>query len=592
MGTSKGHLNSLDPKVLQLINTLTNKPLLIEKLILSQSQGVLLKLSSETRSLDLQLPIKMAILFKNISPNNAKLSLSVNNQQVQLQLSQTISSKTNIPLTKTVIFQTSKFLSEQILQLGQPKSQPSISPKSVNTDADFSTTRQSQIEGLPIKRQQSALSNIDTVTGKNSGSKINQHRIADSQIAASRTSASQRTSIATPNLLSSSKTSRTTPTNQITEDPITVTNAAKLILKNHFSKQLPIAKHLSNINKIANILSETTSSNPLQIKLQKQIKYLMSMIQKPVKHSAIEIKQRVENSGHLLEKNLAKQVEASTNQSTKYDLQIKSATEYPKAERLIKQKKTEKSKADKPTSIPKPIAKTLTPTNPTNDLKLQLMKIRSTLETIINPIKQPQSNQSQPPIATPTNASAEIKSIASQQQSINTAGKITTQTKAQILEQQILVKQAIELSTEVKNIISQIESNQLLSLKNDAPNLHQILIDLPLKNNTEIDSFEILFEHSETNQTGKKVKRWKVVVRFDLEPLGPMFAQVELENERVSTHFFAQSQQTAQLINQYLPLLKKSLFTAGVDIDKLEGSQGKIPERLLNDSEQLIDSHV
>ncbi len=69
VGASKGLLNSLDPKVLQLINAFANKPLLNEKLLLSQSQGVLLKLAFETKQLDLQLPIKTAPLFKNITQN-------------------------------------------------------------------------------------------------------------------------------------------------------------------------------------------------------------------------------------------------------------------------------------------------------------------------------------------------------------------------------------------------------------------------------------------------------------------------------------------------------------------------------------------
>lgn len=38
LGASKELLNSLDPKVLQLINSLANKPLLIEKLAGSQGK--------------------------------------------------------------------------------------------------------------------------------------------------------------------------------------------------------------------------------------------------------------------------------------------------------------------------------------------------------------------------------------------------------------------------------------------------------------------------------------------------------------------------------------------------------------------------
>lgn len=564
VGASKGQLNTLDPKVLQLINAFANRPLLIEKLVLSQTQGVLLKVASDTKQLDIQLPIKTAPLFENISQNGVKLSLSVNNQQqvrVQLQLPPMISGKINNSLTQPIIFQTSKLLSEQALLLDNPKPYLSVPQKLVSS-------KQSS--------QQSPLSNADTLNNK----------IADSKTI----------KLQMPTTRPSSEISRNASTGQIRGANLTVADAAKLILKSHFSKQLPIANHLSNISKITNTLFEQAPSSPLETKLQKQIEQLMQLIQKPSKYNAGDIKQRLENSGNFLEKNLSKQIrqiETSTNQVVKPDNQNKIAAEYPKAAFFIKQKDSENSKLDKLTSLPKQTEKTLPPIGQANDIKLQLMKIRSTLEAIVNPARQAQSNQPQPPVITPSNTPPDIKPMANQQQATNTSGRTANQSSSQLFnQQQIFVKQSTELLVEVRNIVSQIESNQLLSLKNDVPNLHQFLVDLPFKNNSDIDSFEMLFETSDTDKEGQKIKRWKVVVRFDLEPLGPMFAQIELENERISTQFFAQSEQTSQLINQYLPLLKKSLFTAGVNIDKLEGSQGKIPERLLSDNQQLIDAHA
>jgi len=156
----------------------------------------------------------------------------------------------------------------------------------------------------------------------------------------------------------------------------------------------------------------------------------------------------------------------------------------------------------------------------------------------------------------------------------------------------LIQKQINELVFEVRNSLAQIESNQLLSLRTEQPNLHQFLVDLPFSNGSEIDSFELLFEHSKENERQKAIKQWKVVVRFDLAPLGPMFAQVELKDERISTHIFAESQQTAKLINENIHVLKKSLFDAGVNTDTIKSSQGNIPDKLVQNSEHSVDFHA
>lgn len=604
VGARKGLVNSLEHKVLQLINAFSNKPLLVEKLVLSQSQGLLLKLASETKQLSLQLPIQTASLFKNLTQNSVKLSLSINNQQqVQIQLYQTNSSSLT---TKPVVFQTAKLSPEQTLQLGNLQQNPAVLQKSKNASSNSNNTRylnelnlkppsleNSQYRPQHQLNQQSKNVNLTSATSSNKETGL---ASSDSRISASQSSTLSR-NLRTSQPSSSPVTSRSATTNQSNGDKITVADAAKQLLKNHFSKQLPVARHLTNISKIAEFLSSQLPSSPLEMKLQKQIKQLLVIIQKPVNHSAGDIKQRIENSGHLLEKKLGRQIpqtEVSAKQPIKSNNQKEIITANARTDVSIKLKEGEGLKVDKPTSIPNSSPKTLTSTSQTNDMKLQLMKIRSTLETIINPGKQPQSEQTKP--SSPTAASStpsETKPLSTPLQSSNLTDKPATQVKAQLLhQQQVVIKQTTELLTEVKNVVSQIESNQLLSLKNDVPNLHQFLVDLPFKNNSDIDSFEMLFEKSDANTEGQKVKCWKVVVRFDLEPLGPMFAQVELKNERISTHFFAQSQQTAQLINQHLHLLKKSLFTAGVDVEKLAGSQGKIPQRLLKDNEQLIDTHA
>jgi len=519
--TNSLKLTDLDLKVAQLVKQFADKPLLIEKLALVQSQGLLLSLSNGKQQIEIQLPTKIAKLFENIAQNTTKLSLTTIDQQnirlklltplLKTTLSKQDASKTN-SLTinnqhadKQLIFQKAILSPEGILKLNNPKAQ--------------------------------------TLTTTNPASSVDKP-------------------------ISANKLNRVYNQNKAGE--LTIAQVAKNILKSHFTKQLPISIHLDNIVKLTKDLVKIELPHPTIAKLNKHFTQLFSNIEKPSNYSAAEIKQKLNDSGHFLEKNLSKMVQANSELKPGQTLLTNP---------LIKQ-------TPQPTTQKNILEQT-------NDTKLVLLKIKTTLESLIKTIETPQTSDSKISDSQRLLLEQLAQSLAPKQNQNQQNHQTIAQIKNQILNlQQMALKQTSEMLTEAKNMISQIESNQLLSLKNETPNLHQFLIDLPIKNNSHIDSFEMLFEHSDTTKDKQKVKRWKVVVRFDLEPLGPMFAQIELENEKISTHFFAKAQQTAALINQHLHVLKQSLFSAGVDVEKLQGSQGKIPETLLRNSEQLVDTHV
>jgi len=141
-------------------------------------------------------------------------------------------------------------------------------------------------------------------------------------------------------------------------------------------------------------------------------------------------------------------------------------------------------------------------------------------------------------------------------------------------------------------LISKIETNQLLSLRSVTPLLQQFLFDLPIYHNKQIESFELLFTSKQEGKENNTGKKWTVTIKFDLAPLGPMFARVSLINERISTHFFAKEAETATLLSENLNHLKDSLFLAGLDVDEICGQQGIVPEELLSNDEHSVDVRV
>ncbi|MFT6732203.1 MAG: hypothetical protein ACJAS9_000382 [Polaribacter sp.] len=231
-----------------------------------------------------------------------------------------------------------------------------------------------------------------------------------------------------------------------------------------------------------------------------------------------------------------------------------------------------------------------------SDNKLSFNKILSQLEKLLVEI----NHYSEKPV----NASQiekiqkslliQLKNITPLEKHQIETNKMAALQKIQVQQEQIqnLISLTKSFQTTITTSLHQIEQNQLHSLKSEQANLQQFLVDLPIKQNGLIDSFEMRFESQSKNNQSVKSKYWKVVVRFDLKPLGPMFAEIQFENERVSTHIFAEKKETAQLINQHLPTLKRSLFSAGVDVSKVSGSQGNIPDNLKDKESPNIDAHV
>jgi len=608
-GAATGQLNSLDLKVSQLITNLANKPLLIEKLILNQTQGILLQLLDGGGKLNLQLPLQATNLFQSIASNNqnspvdAKLTLSITSQQLlkivlnapQTQTNTQSPQTTNNAILPSMIFQKASLLPGQIIKLDKPiqsKNPPKLSgtasqaiKSDVNQTQNISGVRNFSSDSNLQKLNSSVTVQSNPNTNQNNPSVSGKDSIINSSI---------KTNQKQPSSLNQSSSINRSSNSQLT-DKISVASAAKQLLSQQFPKQLPLAQHINNVSQLVKPLESAEYSTPAIKKLLQQINNMLASLSKPNNLSSGEIKQRIEQSGHKLEINLTNEQKLTSSETSA----TPNKNNQPNIIKQLRQIASGQISLDNNNSSP--LIK--------KDLKLQLMQIRASLESLItSSLKNAGGSTTntaqartgtaaeatatnQTPASTSSSQSPERQLLNGLIQKGNMKQNVIVNQKL-INQQSFVFKQSSELLAEVKNIISQIETNQLLSIKSDQPNLHQFLVDLPFTRNSQIDSFELLFEHSNSEKNSKPTKHWKVVVRFDLEPLGPMFAQVELVNDRLSTHIFAQSRETAKLIDDNLHVLKQSLFAAGLDTEKVTGSQGNIPEKLLLDNERKIDTHV
>lgn len=344
--------------------------------------------------------------------------------------------------------------------------------------------------------------------------------------------------------------------------------------------------------------------------------------------SALQIKHKVQASGgfyeNQLNKNFALLAESKAN-TAKRTISSLSEQSENKPDQLNSQQKTSEKNLTNKSALQKSLL-------PTVDLKQSSLKIKSLVDNLISLLTQAKThpltvsrliNHVTQQIAShisQNNAQEKLLPLSISQQSNATQvaldeliqsprlknflsnqslveqlkqHKISTQDHHQLIENQLRTLKILQ--QEILKALNKIETNQLLSLnqqtnKNDFVSGQYFLVDLPIFKDNQVESFELLFQSPVGQNKAKKI--WTVTIKFDLQPLGPMFAKVSLQGSRISSHIFAQDPQTAKLLGENIQLLQESLFLAGLDIDEIKGQLGKVPEKLIENSEYILDLRV
>ncbi len=120
-------------------------------------------------------------------------------------------------------------------------------------------------------------------------------------------------------------------------------------------------------------------------------------------------------------------------------------------------------------------------------------------------------------------------------------------------------------------------------------------IEIPIRHaDGSLHAFQIQIDEEEHQRAGEeedenKVKQWKVTLAFDLDPLGPMYAQIRLRDHAVSTRFWAEREATLQAVRSELDALKTKLVSLGLQVEELDCLPGAPPSRKTTFSQQLVD---
>ncbi len=124
-----------------------------------------------------------------------------------------------------------------------------------------------------------------------------------------------------------------------------------------------------------------------------------------------------------------------------------------------------------------------------------------------------------------------------------------------------------DLQRHVESALARIQLNQLNSLPHDEQHSQVFLMELPIKENENIDvlSLKINEEEQQTSEQ-ESSKRWSIKLSFDLNTLGSIHAKLTLGDEKIKASLWAEKETTFNLIQNNLNLLYER-FTGAEFID-------------------------
>lgn len=134
------------------------------------------------------------------------------------------------------------------------------------------------------------------------------------------------------------------------------------------------------------------------------------------------------------------------------------------------------------------------------------------------------------------------------------------------------------LTQQVESALARVQLNQLATQPADGEQRQVWLLELPLRRDNGVDVLHLRIEREpeHTDSPGARSGNgWTVRLAFDLEGLGPVQSRVGLHGGLVSSAFWAERPETAELLQRHLGTLREQLEAAGLDVAGLTAQLGR-----------------
>lgn len=145
----------------------------------------------------------------------------------------------------------------------------------------------------------------------------------------------------------------------------------------------------------------------------------------------------------------------------------------------------------------------------------------------------------------------------------------------------------------LQSALAQTEQEQVQRLQQGSDQW-QLQIPLYLRDgqHTREIALHLSKEPAGQEADGRPAVRWRLRLHFDLQQLGPLDVDIELQLPAVSATFWSLQPQTLHSLNQTLKPLRQRLQAMGVNVETLQARHGQLPEPARNRiSQRLIDTH-
>lgn len=138
-------------------------------------------------------------------------------------------------------------------------------------------------------------------------------------------------------------------------------------------------------------------------------------------------------------------------------------------------------------------------------------------------------------------------------------GSMANNPGGQILEQ---------LLTQIESGLARIQLQQVHMLNSD-PQRPLWLMEIPIRHGEQLDLFELHIQRDAQQQQGKQhaAHPWSLSLAFNLQGLGAMRVQINLQQQHISTLWWAERESTVALFEQYRQNFEARLKVAGLNIE-------------------------
>jgi len=124
-----------------------------------------------------------------------------------------------------------------------------------------------------------------------------------------------------------------------------------------------------------------------------------------------------------------------------------------------------------------------------------------------------------------------------------------------------------ELHKQVDSALARIQLNQLNSLQGSDHNHQAFLMEVPVRDKEGIDVFSFKITEEEKRKEDRSTSGlWSIKLSFNLNRLGTIHAKLVLGGEQIKASLWADEQETFELIQNHLDLLRQRL----TDVDFID----------------------